>query len=100
VLKLCRTRGNGALLLGILDATCPWNQNVWRVEWEDGMVTTVSLSDDMPDISMDIADCSAALCGTWDARQLAWNPDIAIHHADAPIDGLFYRKPWQTQDFF
>jgi predicted acetyltransferase len=99
-LKLCRTAGGGALTLGVTDNACPWNHGVWRVEWEGGGVTSAEPSGGSPDISMDIADVSAALMGAWDARQLAWNPNISIHGGSAPLGGLFYRKPWQTQDTF
>jgi predicted acetyltransferase len=99
-LKLCRAKGSGALTLGVDDAMCPWNRGVWRVEWEDGAAASVSPSQDQPGIRMDIADVSAALMGMWDADRLAWNPNITIHRADAPLGGLFYRKPWQTADSF
>jgi len=99
-LKLCRTQGSGALTLHVSDAACPWNHGTWRIEWENGSVTSAAPSGGEPDISMDIADCAAALMGTWDTGQFTWNPGITVHNPKAPAGGLFYRKPWQTADFF
>lgn len=59
----------GALVLGVEDATAPWNQGRWRVEVAGGGVSCVP-TDETPQLALDIRALSQAYWGAPDLARL------------------------------
>lgn len=65
----------GRLVLEVRDAFCPWNAGRWRLEAEhdaDGRSTEeIALTEDEPDLSLDVADLAAVYLGGFSFDDLA-----------------------------
>ena len=51
------------VVLGVADATAPWNDGTWRVHVDGGDRATVERSDERPDVRLPVASLGAAYLG-------------------------------------
>lgn len=99
VLKLCRTRGESVVKIGIRDNMAPWNTGVWRVRFGGGKTEVENVAGEA-DVYMDISDFSALITGAADDEDMRWMPGVHVINQSAPFGGLFYRKPYMLWDLF
>jgi predicted acetyltransferase len=99
-LSLCRCKGEGSLIVDIIDPMLPGNQGPWRISFAPGRPNQVEKTGYSPDITLPISDFSALLCGIWSGQDLCWMPDVQVHSPCAPFEQVFYPQKCHTLDLF
>jgi len=100
VLQLARMRGTGELIIELKDEQIAKNNGRFRVTFEDGVTTSVELTEADWDISLTIQDFSRMICGRYDISDLLWLPDVQLNCAPEKAAQLFYRKPMHITRYF
>lgn len=82
--------GEGALVVEVHDAVCPWNEGTWKLE--NG---TASRSDEPPDLVLDVGALGAAYLGAVSFSQLrdGLRLEERVGGAVASADALFAWRP-------
>ncbi|HVF53876.1 MAG TPA: GNAT family N-acetyltransferase [Actinomycetota bacterium] len=93
---------NEALVLGIEDPVCPWNEGTWRLTSQGGGAVA-ERTDAAPDITLGIADLGATYLGGVRWTQLAAARRVVEHTSGALVraDAMFVtpRAPWCPEIF-
>ncbi len=100
VLSHCRCRDSGELILEVTDPILEQNRGVWQLQFAPGKENLVQKAQKAPDVTLDIHDLSALLCGARDAQELSMMPGVIIHRESAPFQKVFYRKPFWCLNLF
>lgn len=99
-LKLCKCRGEGSVTVKISDMQVKENNGTYRIQFAPGVDNTVQRTDEQPDISVNIGDFSALLCGVRSAEELDWMPEVVVNNPAAPLGAIFYKKHCHVLDLF
>lgn len=100
VLGACRCRGEGSIVLNIVDKMLPDNDGGWRITYAPGKANQVERTDDAPDITLTIGDFSTLICGITSSADLPWLPDAQVHDPSVPYEQIFYPQKCFTMDLF
>ncbi len=100
VLKAARYKGNGNLKIKITDKYCPWNNDVFFVQFDENAETMVSKCNGSADICMDISTFSALIVGVYDSIKSCLKPDLQIINNKIDLDNIFYFKKNIVMDLF
>lgn len=100
VLEAAKYRGSGNLTIKVRDAIIEQNNHSFEVLFEKGSAVRVALSENTPDIELDIADFSACMVGAYHPEEIALLESVAIHTTTEAIGSVFYKKPNFIADFF
>ena len=100
LLKLCRCRGEGRLLLKVSDPILPENNDTFLLEFAPGQKNQVSRVNAPADIELDVGNLSVLLGGSRDTGSLLLTPDIQIKTPGLDFSQVFYRKPCHILDLF
>lgn len=100
LLKLCKCKGEGRLVLKVTDKILPENNDTFSLSFAPGVENRVERTAGASDISMDVGNLSVLLGGARDTASIDLTPDITIANPAAPIGQVFYRKPCQVLDLF
>jgi hypothetical protein len=61
-LSFCRCKGEGSLIVDIIDTILPGNQGSWRISFAPGRPNQVEKTGNFPDITLPISAFSTLLC--------------------------------------
>ncbi len=100
LLKLCRCKGEGRLVLGVSDGIIPENNDTFALAFAPGQENQVERTGEKPDLCLDVGNLSVLLGGARDAASLAITPDIQVCNPHAPLEQVFYSKPCHVLDLF
>lgn len=100
LLKLCRCRGEGRLVIKVADTILPENNDTFSLAFAPGRENRVGRTSESPDITLDVGNLSVLLGGARDTMSLELSPDISLKKPCAFYDPVFYRKPCQVLDLF
>ncbi len=100
LLKFCRCRGKGRLILKVSDSIISENNDTFLLEFAPDRENQVNQVNAPADIELDVGNLSALLGGSRDAGSLVMTPDIRIKTPDLDFSQVFYRKPCHILDLF
>jgi len=100
VLRLARTRGDGELTIGLSDEQIAQNNGVFRIQFADGVVTSVERTQAEADVTMTIQAFSRLICGRYDVEDWKWLSDVSLRCAPEKAAQVFYRKPLYITRYF
>lgn len=100
LLKLCRCKGQGSLVIKVTDGILPENNDTFSLTFAQGAENQVERTGSAPDITMDVGDLSVLLGGARDTSSIELSPGIAVSNPSAPLEQVFYRKPCHVLDLF
>ncbi len=100
LLKFCRCRGKGRLILKVSDSIISENNDTFLLEFAPDRENQVNRVNAPADIELDVGNLSALLGGSRDAGSLVMTPDIRIKTPDLDFSQVFYRKPCHILDLF
>jgi len=92
---------SGSVVMAVTDVNAPWNQGIWRVDFEAGRVS-VAISDANPQVSLDIRALSQAYFGTPTVPQIRAAEQIEVHDEAGyrAIEALLSGPPMWMADSF
>lgn len=99
-LEMCRCKGEGCLYIQVEDPVLSQNSGVWKLSFSTGKPNQVEKCQSQPDITLPIGDLTSLLCGMRDVEDIAFMPQTIVHHLDAPLEQVFYRKPCHVLELF
>ncbi len=99
-LEMCRCKGEGCLYIQVEDPVLSQNSGVWKLSFSTGKPNQVEKCQSQPDITLPIGDLTSLLCGMRDVEDIAFMPQTIVHHPDAPLEQVFYRKPCHVLELF
>lgn len=100
LLKLCRCRGEGRLVMKVTDNILPENHDTFALSFAPNVENQVERTAGAPDITLDAGDLSVLLGGARDTASLAFTPGITVANPAAPLEQVFYRKPCYIMDLY
>lgn len=100
LLKLCKCRGEGSLVIRVTDNILPENNDTFALSFAPGRENLVERTSEVPDITMDVGNLSVLLGGARDTVSLGLSPDILLARPIDFYEGVFYRKPCHVLDLF
>lgn len=100
LLKLCRCRGEGKLVLGVTDKIIPANNDTFLLDFAPGRENLVQRTTAPADIELDVGNLAVLLGGSRTAESLAMTPDIRVNSPGRDFSQVFYRKPCHVLDLF
>ncbi len=100
LLKLCRCRGEGRLVLRVTDGILPENDGTFSLRFAPGEENRVERAGEEPDVCLDVGDLAVLLGGARDTSSLAFAPSVTVMNPNAPLAQVFYRKPCYVLDLF
>lgn len=98
VLKLARYQGSGVASIRVDDPVCPWNDSVFRVEF-DGCCRSVAEADDW-DIRLGIDAFTALILGSRELSQSCYMDGVEIRGNMENLQKIFYKKSLWIGDGF
>ncbi len=99
-LRLCKCKGSGEMTVQVADPLLSENGDTFRLTFEPGRENRVERVGAAPDISLNVGDLSALLCGVRGAEELNWMPAVKVNNPAAPLESVFYKKPCHVLDLF
>lgn len=99
-LELSHYKGNGSIIMEIIDDQIPQNNGIWRIDFADGKSQLVTKTTQCPDISLPVSAFSALICGIRTAEDLSMMPEVIVYNTMAPFASIFYTKPCHITEFF
>lgn len=99
-LELCRSEGEGSLVLSVTDAMLPENNAVWKVTFNPSGDNLVEPSSEAPDAEMPVGELTQLLLGICSASDLPMMPRVSIKNPSAPFSRIFLPKPAHILDLF
>ena len=100
LLKLCKCRGEGELVIRVTDGILPENNDTFALSFAPGRDNRVERTSSAPQITMDAGDLAVLLGGARESRSIELSPGITLSDSGAPLEQVFYRKPCQVLDLF
>lgn len=101
ILREARYCGSGRVVLRIKDPVIAENDRCFAVAFSDGKADAVTVTDEAPDVILDIGAFSVLICGTAPFSEVAlWLRGVQLCRKDAPLDSVFFRKPLYIADHF
>lgn len=98
-LELCRTTGEGSIVIGVEDKILPENGGAWKVTFRAGG-NRVEKTTETPDAKMPVGELTQLLLGICCADDLPMMPRVKINNPNAPFAQIFLRKPCHIIDLF
>ena len=99
VLRLARTRGEGALRVRIADDFIPANDGAFEVAFAPGRENAVRRTDAAPDVELTVQDFTRLILGCC-ALDPEWLPGVKLHCPLEDAQKLFYKKPAFISQYF
>ena len=99
VLRLARTRGEGALRVRIADDFIPANDGTFEVAFAPGRENAVRRTDAAPDVELTVQDFTRLILGCC-ALDPEWLPGVKLHCPLEDAQKLFYKKPAFISQYF
>lgn len=99
ILQIAKYKGEGSFTIELLDETAPWNAGVYTVEFGKGG-TTVSRTDNAPDIRADIQSFGLLISGEYGIEQAKYLSNVTVYGNYETLENVFYRKPLWINDYF
>lgn len=100
VLRMARTRGQGTVVLEIVDAQIHQNNARFAVRYQDGAVQDVQATQAAPDATLTIQEFSRLIIGIYDIDAIPYLRGVTVHTDAARLSGLFFRKPVYICEYF
>ena len=98
-LEMCRTIGEGGIVIGVEDKILPENAGAWKVTFAPGG-NKVEKTDAAPDIEMPVGELTQLLLGICCTDDLPMIPRAKVNNPDAPFAQIFMRKACHIIDLF
>lgn len=99
-LELCRTTGEGSLVVSVSDGLIPENNANWKVTFNPNGENTVEVTDAQPDVSMPVGELTQLLLGICAAQDVPMMPRVVVHNPAAPMEKIFLSKPCYIIDLY
>ncbi len=99
VLQRAAYLGEGSVVLQILDAFCPWNNQIFQVEFSQQGATVLQTTK-QPDITLPVALFSEWILGRYSTQQLATFPAFVEANNQENLKKIFYKKRTWIQERF
>ena len=99
-LELCRTEGEGSIVLSVADGILPENDGAWKVTFNPSGENLVERTAEAPDASMPVGELTQLLLGVCTAADLPMMPRVRLLNPSAPFTRLFLPKPCHILDLF
>lgn len=99
-LELCKTTGEGSLVISVEDKLLPENNAAWKVTFRPDGENIVEATDSQPDLSMPVGELTQLLLGVCSAQDIPMMPRIVVHTPSAPFNQIFLPKPCHIIDLF
>ncbi len=99
-LGMCRCRGEGTVTLRVEDPLLPQNDGTFRVTFAPGAANRVERVAGEADAALPIGELSTLLLGVRGTEDIPFMPGMRVANPDAPLDGIFYKKPCHVLDLF
>lgn len=93
VLRCCRTKGDGDLVIELSDGQIEANNGRFHLRFCNGKTTSVAKTEAAANVSMTIQEFSRLICGRYDMEDWMWLPDAHCFCAPEKAARVFYRKP-------
>ena len=100
LLKLCRCKGQGQLILGVSDSILPENNGRFLLDFAPGRENRVERTQAPADIELDAGNLAVLLGGARDTASIPMAPDIRVNTPGLDLGQVFYRKPCHILDLF
>lgn len=103
LLKLCRCKGQGRLILGVSDSIIPENNGRFLLDFAPDRENRVERLEQVnvpADIELDVGNLAVLLGGARDTASLLMTPDIRTNVPLAQLEQVFYRKPCHVLDLY
>lgn len=100
LLKRCRCRGAGRLVIKVTDKILPENNDVFSLDFDGERENRVERVKEAPDITLDVGNLAVLLGGARSTESIFMTPDITVYRNIPAIGQVFYRKPCHVLDLF
>lgn len=98
VLKLARYQGKGSACIQVEDPICPWNNKVFKVEFDERCLSVIEA--ETADIRLGIDTFTALILGARDLSEIPYMDGLEIRTNLENLRKIFYRKPLWLGDSF
>ncbi len=99
-LELCKTTGEGGIVLKIADGMIEENNKTWKITLNPNGQNRAEETQDAPDAEMPIGELSQLILGAREAGDIPMMPRIRIANPTAPFEKIFPRKTCHTLELF
>lgn len=99
-LELCRTEGEGSIVISVSDGILPENNGAWKVTFNPAGENLVEQTTEAPDVSMPVGELTQLLLGICAASDLPMMPRVQILNPSAPFTRIFLPKSCYISDLF
>lgn len=99
-LEICKTAGEGEIVIGVSDGILSVNDGAWQVKFNPDGENSVEKTDKAPDIEMTVGELTQLLLGVCSAHDLPMMPAVKVNNADASFEKIFTKKPCLILDLF
>lgn len=100
LLRLCKCRGSGSLVIQVTDDILPENNGIFRLGFAPGQENTLERVDASPDIRLDVGNLAVLLGGARETSTIPMTPGIVTNTELERLAQVFYRKPCHILDLF
>lgn len=100
LLRLCKCRGSGSLVIQVTDDILPENNGIFRLGFAPGQENTVERVDSPPDIQLDVGSLAVLLGGARTTSTIPMTPGIVTGADPERLAQVFYAKPCHVLDLF
>lgn len=100
VLEMAKYKGSGSLVIKVIDALVPENNNTFLLHYENGKAIKVSTTEEPEDISLRISDFSRLIIGACDTSAIPYMEAVQVHTTVEKLSNVFYKKPALITEYF
>lgn len=91
--------GGGRAAVRVVDGSAPWNDGVWRIEWERG-AGEVNPAAGPPDLTCSAPALSQLVTGYLPFEQLCLRQDVEVAGGEETLSRLFAHRKIMISDYF
>lgn len=99
-LQLCRTSGEGSIVISVADEYIDYNRGSWKVTFNPGGLNAVEKTDAPADVELPVGDLTQLLLGARAAEDIPMMPNVKVNNPAAPLEKIFTKKPCHIIDLF
>lgn len=99
-LELCKTAGEGEIVIGVKDDILAENDGAWKVIFNADGENRVEKTDAAADVEMPVGELTQLLLGVCGAGDLPMMPRAKVNNPAAPLEKIFFEKPCHIIDLF
>ena len=99
-LQLCRTSGEGSIVISVADEYVGHNRGSWKVTFNPGGLNAVEKTDAPADVELPVGDLTQLLLGVCAAEDIPMMPNVKVNNPAAPLEKIFMHKPCHIIDLF